>query len=435
MRVEPVAALVGHVAVPGDKSISHRAVLIAALCDGETSIAGFGRSADTEATIRAVGALGVEIEERELDSLVVRGVGTRGLREAPEAIDCGNAGTLIRLLAGILAAQRGSFELRGDESLSRRPMERVAEPLRRMGAIVKTTDGHAPLRVEGAALHAIRYELAVASAQVKSAVLLAGLNATGGETTVVQSLPTRDHTERLLARAGAQVRIGPRSVSILPTEHLALGEVEIPGDFSSAAPLLVAAAIIPGSELTVHGIGLNPGRTGLLDVLERMGARLAVYNRRSIGGEPAGDVQMRASELVGASVAPAQVPGLVDELPLFALAACHARGGSVVSGASELRAKESDRIEGVVEILRAVGARARSTRGGFRVRGVPARLRGGVVDTRNDHRLALLGAVAGLASRDGVELRGAEAVETSFPGFFDLLRQLAPESLHYPGAT
>ncbi len=425
MRVEPVPALTGHVAVPGDKSISHRAVLVSAICEGETRIAGFGRSADTEATIEAVRALGVAVDERDVDSLTVHGVGLNGLREPTEPIQCGNAATLLRLLAGILAGQKGRFELVGDDSLSRRPMNRIAEPLRRMGASVQTQNGLAPLVVEGGELHAIRYELPIASAQVKSAVLLAGLYAQSGETTVVEPLPTRDHTERLLERAGARVRRDPRRVTVRPAERLLLEEVEIPGDFSSAAPLLVAAATVPGSELTVHGVGLNPRRTGLLDVLERMGARIAVYNRRSIGAEPAGDVEIRASELVGATVPAGEVPALVDELPLFALAACHARGESVVHGASELRAKESDRLAGVVEELRRLGAHIRATDDGFRVRGVPARLRGGVVDSRGDHRLAMLGAVAGVSSREGVELRGADAVETSFPGFFQLLEQIA----------
>ena len=423
MRIEPVPALVGHVAVPGDKSISHRAVLVGAICEGETRISGFGRSADTEATIAAVRALGVDVHEDDVDTLTVHGVGLRGLSEAEQALDCANAGTLMRLLPGILAGQRGRFELVGDESLSARPMERIAEPLRRMGARVETTDGHAPLVVEGASLTPIDYELPVASAQVKSAVLLAGLLA-DGETTIVEPLPTRDHTERLLERAGAAIRRRPQSVSVRGAERLVLGEIEIPGDFSSAAPLLVAAAIVPGSELTVHGVGLNPRRTGLVAVLERMGARVAVYNRRSIGGEPAGDIEMRASELVGTTVTAAEVPTLVDELPFFAVAACHAHGDSLVRGAAELRLKETDRIDAVAEELRRLGGHIRATPDGFRIRGVPARLRGGVFDTRGDHRLAMLGAVAGVSSREGVELRGAEAVETSFPGFFRVLAQL-----------
>ena len=434
MRIEPVPALVGHLAVPGDKSISHRAVLIGAICEGETTISGFGRSSDTEATIAAVRALGVDVVDEGDDVLRVGGVGLRGLRAREVPIDCANAGTLMRLLAGILAAQDGRFELVGDDSLSARPMERIAEPLRRMGANVETTGGHAPLVVDGAVLRAIDYELPVASAQVKSAVLLAGVQSEG-RTTVVEPIATRDHTERLLERAGARVTRRPTSVSVERAEALRLEEVEIPGDISSAAPFLVAAAIVPGSSLTVHGVGLNPRRTGLLDVLERMGARVAIYNRRSIGGEPAGDIEVSTSDLVGATISAHEVPALVDELPLLAVAASHARGETVVRGASELRAKETDRLEAIVEELRRIGGHVRATPDGFRVRGVPARLRGGVVDSRGDHRLAMVGAVAGVASRDGVELRGAEAAAVSFPGFYDVLEQIAPGAVHYPPAS
>jgi 3-phosphoshikimate 1-carboxyvinyltransferase len=428
MRIEPVSALDGHVAVPGDKSISHRAVLMGALCDGETRVTGFGRSADTEATIEAMRALGAEVLDDDVDALTVRGVGLRGLR-APEApIDCGNAGTLMRLISGLLAGHDGRTELVGDASLSSRPMERIAEPLRRMGAIVETTEGHAPIVVEGASLRAIDYELLVASAQVKSAILLAGVQADGA-TTVVEPVPTRDHTERMLEAAGARVTRRPSSVTVEGGASLRLPEVAVPGDISSAAPFLVGAAIVTGSAVTVHGVGLNPRRAGLLDVIERMGARIAIYNRRSIGGEPAGDVEVRASDLVGATIAAEDVPSLIDELPILAVAACHARGETVVRGAEELRAKESNRIEAVVEELRRIGGHIRATPDGFRIKGVPSRLRGGVVDSRGDHRLAMLGAIAGVASREGVELRGAGAAATSFPGFFEVLEQIAPGSV------
>ena len=434
VRIEPVPALDGHVAVPGDKSISHRAVLIGAICEGETLVSGFGRSADTESTIAAIRALGVDVLDEEVDALRVRGAGIHGLRPPETAIDCGNAGTLMRLLAGVLAGQGGRFELTGDESLSARPMERIAEPLRRMGATVDATEGHAPLVIEGQPLHAIDYELPVASAQVKSAILLAGVQAEGA-TTVVEPIATRDHTERMLEHAGATVTRRPTSVTVERSETLRLPSVEIPGDISSAAPFLVGAAIVPGSSVTVHGVGLNPRRSGLLGVLERMGARIAIYNRRAIGGEPAGDVEVRASDLVGATITAEEVPSLIDELPILAVAACHARGETIVRGAGELRAKESDRIEAVVEQLRRIGGHIRATRDGFRIKGVPARLRGGVVDSQGDHRLAMLGAIAGVASREGVELRGAEAAAVSFPGFFEVLEQIAPGAVHYPPAT
>jgi 3-phosphoshikimate 1-carboxyvinyltransferase len=422
--VEPAPRLVGHLAVPGDKSISHRAVLIGALCDGETRITGFGRSADTEATLGAVRALGIDVYEHGADTLRVFGKGLDGIVPSGGPIDCANAGTLVRLIAGILAGQEGkAFELTGDASLSSRPMERVAEPLRRMGAAVETTDGRLPLRIAGAALRGIDYALPVASAQVKSAVLLAGLYASG-ETTIVEPAPTRDHTERMLAAAGARVTTRPTSVTIRPARRLSLGEVEIPGDFSSAAPFVVAATLVPGSELHVHGVDLNPRRTGLLEILERMGARITVYNRRSIGGEPGGDLEIRSASLVATTVGPAEVPLAIDELPLFALAASCARGTSVLRGAEELRAKESDRIDATVDALRSLGVRAREREDGLTVTGVPARPRGGRIASRGDHRLAMLGAVAGLVSREGVRIEGADAVDVSFPGFFEILEEL-----------
>jgi 3-phosphoshikimate 1-carboxyvinyltransferase len=313
-------------------------------------------------------------------------------------------------------------------------MERIAEPLRRMGASGETTDGHAPLIVDGSELRGIDYELPVASAQVKSAILLAGVQAHGA-TTVVEPIPTRDHTERMLEHAGARVTRRPTSVTVERAERLDLPSVGVPGDISSAAPFLVGAAIVPGSSVTVHGVGLNPRRAGVLDVLERMGARISVYNRHAVGGEPVGDVEVRASDLVGTTIEPEEVPSLIDELPILAVAACHARGETVVRGAGELRAKESDRIEAVVEELRRIGGHIRATRDGFRIRGVPARLRGGVVDAHGDHRIAMLGAIAGVASREGVELRGAEAASVSFPGFFEVLEQIARGTVHYPPAT
>jgi 3-phosphoshikimate 1-carboxyvinyltransferase len=419
LRIEPAASLVGHLVVPGDKSVSHRAVLIGALGEEETRVHRFGRSGDTQATVDAVRALGAEVEDVADDELVVHGVGLRGLRGA--AVDCRNAGTLMRLLSGVLAGQEGEFTLTGDESLTPRPMERVAAPLRKMGADVQTTDGHAPLVVRGSGgLRGIEIEPEVASAQVKSAILLAGLNATG-PTTVVERIATRDHTELMLAAAGAGLRRRGTSVTLEPVGALRLEEVIVPGDFSSAAPLLVAAALVPGSDLTIHDLGVNPRRTGLLDVLERMGARVSIFDRRRAGGEPVASVQVQAGELIATDIGADEVPGLVDELPLVALLASHARGETRVSGAGELRVKETDRIEAVTDGLRPLGGRIRSRPDGWIVTGVPARLRGGRVDARGDHRIAMLGAVAGLASIEGVALEGAETAAISFPGFYELL--------------
>jgi 3-phosphoshikimate 1-carboxyvinyltransferase len=424
-RVEPAGTLVGHIAVPGDKSISHRALLIGAIAEGETKVHGFGRSGDTESTIAAVRSLGVEVDERADDELVVQGVGLRGLRPPCAPVDVGNAGTLMRLLLGILAGQEGTFELTGDDSLRARPMDRVAEPLTRMGARISTSDGLPPVVVEGtASLRGIEYELPVASAQVKSAVLLAGLNA-DGPTTVVEHLPTRDHTELMLAAAGARVRTRPHSVTVEPAARLGLGDVTVPGDFSAAAPFIVAATLLSGSELTIHDVGLNPRRIGLLDVLERMGARISIFNRRKGAGEWIGDIEIRSAELTATDIGGEEVPLLVDELPLFALAAGSARGHSRLSGAGELRVKESDRIETVTNGLRALGVRIRVRDDGFDVHGVPARPTGGRFPSNGDHRIAVLGAIAGVVSREGVDVGDADAAAISFPGFFDLLNSVS----------
>ena len=296
-------------------------------------------------------------------------------------------------------------------------MKRIAEPLNRMGAHV-TTD---PLVIEGSdALRAIEYVLPVASAQVKSAVLLAGLNA-DGTTTVIEPAPTRDHTELMLAAAGARVRRRPSSVSLEPAGRLELGEVLVPGDFSSAAPFVVAATLLAGSNLTIHDVGLNPRRTGLLDVLERMGARITIFNRRKSGGELIGDLEVHSAELVATDVGAEEVPRLVDELPLFALAAAGARGDSRLTGAAELRVKETDRIETVTNGLRALGVRIRERDDGFEVRGVPTRPTGGRMSSNGDHRIVMLAAIAGIVSREGVDVGDADAVAISFPGFFELL--------------
>ena len=423
MKVEPAAALVGDLAVPGVKGICQRGVLLGAVADGESELRGFGHAADTDTAIEVARALGAEVDEPTDDVVRVRGVGLRGLREPGAPLDCGNAGTVMRLVAGLLAGQEGRrFELVGDESLSRRPQERIAVPLREMGARVETADGHAPVRIEGAELHPIRYELPVASAQVKSCVLLAGLYARGGPTRVVERLPTRDHTERMLASLGVRVRRRGHEIAVEPVESLPPLSLDIPGDFSSAAPFVAAATLLSGSELRIHGVNLNPTRTGFLDVLERMGARIAVFNRRGAGGEPVGDLEVRSAELVATEISPEEVPRLVDELPLFALVAACARGSSAVRGARELRVKETDRIETVTNALRALGIRIRASDDGLGVRGIPSRPKGGGrMDAAGDHRIAMLAAIAGLVSREGVDVGGAEAVAISFPGFFELL--------------
>jgi 3-phosphoshikimate 1-carboxyvinyltransferase len=330
----------------------------------------------------------------------------------------------MRLAAGILAGQDGEFTLVGDQSLSSRPQERIAVPLREMGATVETTDGHAPLTISGGRLRPIRYELPVPRTHLKSAVLVAGLFASSGPTEVIEPTVTRDHTERMLAAMGVRMQRRPGKASVWPVDRLQPLSIEVPGDISSAAPFIVAATLLPDSELHIRAVNVNPTRTGLLEVLERMGGRVALYNRRTTSGEPVADLEVKHAELVAADINREEVPLLVDELPLFCLLASMAHGESVVRGAQELRVKETDRIDTTTEALRAVGAHVRATKDGFRIRGVPSRLRGGTIDSRGDHRIAMLAAVAGLTSRDGVHIQGAEAVSVSFPGFFDLLAQL-----------
>jgi 3-phosphoshikimate 1-carboxyvinyltransferase len=420
MRIEPAASVHGAIAVPGVKGISQRGVLLGAVADGESELRGFGHAADTDVAIEAVRSLGAEVEEIDVDTLRVRGVGLRGVASPDGAIDCGNAGTVLRLLSGILAGQRGRFELVGDASLSSRPV-RVERPLTEMGALVETDGGRPPVVIEGASLRPISYELPQASAQVKSSVLLAGLLAADGPTTVVEPLPTRDHTERILDSLGVRLRRGPHDVSVWPVEALPPLSLDIPGDFSSAAPFIVAALLLSESELLLRDVNVNPTRTGLLNVLERMGARIGVFNRRRWSGEPVADLEVRSVPLTATDIEREEVPLLVDELPLFALAAAFARGESTVRGAEELRVKETDRIETVTNALRALGVRITATDDGFRVRGVPTRPKGGGMSAEGDHRLAMLGAIAGVVSRGGVEIEGAEAVAVSFPGFFELL--------------
>jgi 3-phosphoshikimate 1-carboxyvinyltransferase len=421
-RYAPAGAISGELAVPGDKSISHRAVMVASLCDGEVAVEGFGASADTMATVEAMRALGVEIEQPAPDALRIRGVGLRGLRAPAERIDVHNAGTLMRLLPGILAGQTGEFVLDGDESIRRRPMGRIAAPLEQMGVALETTEGCPPVRMSvSGVVEPITYRLPVASAQVKSCVLLAGLFTGHGMTIVEEPVPTRDHTERMLRQAGAPVDRRPGRVAVSPVATLHLDDVQVPGDFSSAAPFIVAATVVQGSGLTLRGIGINPTRTGLLTVMERMGARVGLFNRRLAGAEPVADIEVRPAELVATEVEPEIVPGLIDELPLVALLACFAHGVTTIRGAGELRVKESDRIATVATALNAVGGHVTALEDGFRIRGVPSRLRGGTVDAAGDHRVAMLGAVAGVCSQHGVDVHGSDALGVSFPDFGDRL--------------
>jgi 3-phosphoshikimate 1-carboxyvinyltransferase len=395
--------------------------------EGETRIEGYLDAADTRSTLAAVRALGAEVvgaEEGAISKqLTIRGVGLRG--PAPAAIDVGNAGTLLRLLPGWLSGQAsGHWTLDGDESIRRRPVDRVVDPLRMMGARLAARDDRLPpLRVEGAPLDGIEYELPVASAQVKSCLLFAGLLARN-ETKIVEPLPTRDHSERMLAAAGAELRRGDGWVAIAPAERLEPSSITVPADFSSAAFLLLAGLLVEGSEVVVGGVGLNPTRTGLLAILERMGGELEVREEGQVGGEPMGTIRARPAALHGTEVGGAEVPLAIDELPLVALAACFAEGTTTIRDAAELRHKESDRIATVAEALRALGGSVEVTGDGMRIEGA-GRLRGGPLDSHGDHRIAMLGAVAGLASIEGVDVAGMAAAVVSYPGFEADLGRLA----------
>jgi 3-phosphoshikimate 1-carboxyvinyltransferase len=427
-RFDPAPRLRGEIIPPPDKSISHRAAILGAMAAEPVRVLNFLDAHDTRSTLAAVQAVGALVEVREHE-VVVRGTGLREAHTPDGTIDVGNAGTLMRLLPGWLAAQQGrSFTLDGDASIRRRPIDRVAEPLERMGASIEATDGRfPPFTVHGERLHSISYELPVASAQVKSCVLLAAL-AADGATTVAEPAHTRDHTERMLAAAGVTVHRNGRHVTVGNCDELVLEEVVVPGDLSSAAFAIAAALIVPRSRILVRDVGVNWTRAGFLRILARMGAIVVgeveeADDEQILPTEPVTDLDVAAGPLIGTTVEADEVPLAIDELPLVALLGCFAEGETVVSGAGELRVKESDRIATVVEGLRGLGADIEATADGFAVRGTGG-LRGGRIAAHGDHRLAMLGAVAGLASREGVEVEGVEAAAVSYPGFERDLRNL-----------
>jgi 3-phosphoshikimate 1-carboxyvinyltransferase len=430
-RFEPGLRLRGRVRPPADKSISHRAAIVGAMASEPVRISNYLDAADTRSTLAAVRELGAIVESHDGD-VVIRGCGMRNAQPPAHAVDVGNAGTLMRLLPGWLAFQQGaSFTLDGDDSIRGRPVDRIARPLELMGARVEARDGRfAPFTVHGANLHGITYELPVASAQVKSCILLAGL-ATDA-TTVLEPMATRDHTERMLAGAGARVTRRPIAgggyeCTVGITDELELEHVQVPGDLSSAAFLIAAGVLVPGARLVLEGVGVNWTRTGFLRILQRMGAIVVGELEEPgefHGTEPTCDLDVSYGAIVATTVTAEEVPLAIDELPLVALLGCFAEGETVVRGAAELRVKESDRIATVVDGLRGLGADIEALQDGFVVRGGTG-LRGGQIDAHGDHRLALLGAVAGLASQDGVQVIGMEAADVSYPGFADDIAALA----------
>jgi 3-phosphoshikimate 1-carboxyvinyltransferase len=427
MRFAPAGALSGQLRVPADKSISHRAAILGGMASEPVRIERYLHAADTTSTLNAVRALGALVEIHG-DDVIVRGTGLRDASEPDGPIDVGNAGTLLRLLPGWLAAQDGcSFTLDGDHSIRRRPVDRIVEPLRQMGAELHASGGRfPPLQVRGARLRSISYELDVASAQVKSCILLAAL-AADGATTVGEPARSRDHTERMLLRAGVAIHRNGRHVTVVNADELLLDRVVVPGDPSSAAFLIAACVLVPGSRLVLRDVGVNWTRTGFLRILRRMRGivlgELEDETGELLASEPVCDLDVAYGALEGTVVEAEEVPLAIDELPLLALLGCFAEGHTIVHGAQELRVKESDRIAGVVQGLRGLGADIEATDDGFAVRGSGG-LRGGIIDASGDHRMAMLGAVAGLASREGVEVVGMDAAAVSYPGFVADLEQL-----------
>ncbi len=423
----PAAGLHGELTVPGDKSISHRAVILGALADGATRISGFLAAADCLHTAHALEAMGVKIDNLGEPDLAVHGVGLHGLADPRDVLDLGNSGTGMRLLMGVLAGQNFATTLTGDQSLRQRPMDRVAAPLAEMGIRVAGQGERCtpPVTVPGGKPRAITYHTPMASAQVKSAILLAGLYAEG-TTTVIEPAPSRDHTERMLAAFGAEVTVDGLQVSVAGRPHLHGQEIAIPGDISSAAFLLVAGLLVPDSCVTVREVLLNPTRAASLDILQRMGADIEISNRCTIGGEERGDVTARSGELTATEVGGDEIPRMLDEVPILALAATQARGRTLIRDAAELRVKESDRLATTTEMLRAFGAQVEEQPDGLIIEG-PTRLSGATVTSHGDHRIAMTAAIAGLLATGESTILDSACIDTSFPGFAAALRQVGAQ--------
>lgn len=416
--ISPARRLEGSLRLPGDKSISHRYAMLAAIAEGTSEIKNYSPAVDCHSTLSCLSALGVEIE-RPGGAVTVQGVGPQGLRASSKELDAGNSGSTIRMLAGILAGQPFRSVLVGDASLSRRPMRRIVEPLARMGASIQSADGYPPLEIEGGHLQAIHYDLPVASAQVKTAVLFAGLFAEG-ETEVAEPLTTRDHTEIALEAMGAQIARSNGVVRIRGKGSLKARQFVVPGDISGAAFFIAAALILPGSNLLLEGVGLNPTRTQILDLLQAMGAQAEVEGRYTVNGEVIGSVRVKAGQISGGEIPPSMIPGLIDELPVLAVLGTQTQHGITFHGAEELRVKETDRIAAVAANLKKMGARVEEFRDGLRVPG-RQKLSGSAVPSFGDHRIAMAFAVAGLVAKGKTTVGESECVQISFPSFFETL--------------
>lgn len=423
MKLKKIQSLRGELTVPGDKSISHRAVMFGALAQGMTEVHHFLKGADCLSTIDFFRRLGIRIEETD-DVLLIDGKGLDGLVSPTDILDAGNSGTTTRLLAGILAAQPFSSTLTGDASLQKRPMKRIVDPLTQMGASLTSINenGCVPLRIAGRPLHGIHYISSVASAQVKSAVLLAGLYAEG-ETSVTEPFVSRDHTELMLGSFGAQIAASGTTVTIQPRPALSGQCITVPGDISSAAYFIAAALLVPNSEVLIRNVGINPTRDGILKAAQAMGGNIQLLNRRTAGGEPVADLLVTSSSLHGITIEGSMIPGLIDELPVIAVMAAAAQGTTVIRDAAELKVKESDRIAVMVKNLSAMGADITGTDDGMIIRGGPA-LCGAQIDAFEDHRIAMSFAVAALFADGETEIRGSDCVQISYPGFYEDLQSL-----------
>ncbi len=416
--VHPGGLVQGELRVPGDKSISHRSIMLGALAEGTTEITGFLEGEDALATLSAFRAMGVEITDPDKGNVTVNGVGMQGLQAPQQALDLGNSGTSMRLLSGLLAAQGFSVTLTGDKSLSGRPMKRVTDPLTLMGAEINTNDGKPPLTIKaGNRLRGIDYNLPMASAQVKSCLLLAGMYA-DGKTSVTEPAPTRDHTERMLQGMGYPLVVEGSTVTIEGGQKLKACQIDVPADISSATFFMVAAAIAPGSDVTLKHVGINPTRIGVINILELMGADISLSNETETGGEPVADIRVRYSPLRGIQIPEEQVPLAIDEFPALFIAAACAEGQTVLTGAEELRVKESDRIQVMADGLQTLGVDARPTEDGIVIEG--GVIGSGEVDSHGDHRIAMSFAIAALQAGGSIQINDCANVATSFPGFVEL---------------
>lgn len=422
--LEKINKLRGNIYVPGDKSISHRSLILGSIAQGETRIYNFLNSLDCLKTLECMQALGVKIELDENNSVKIKGKGLYGLQEAKGILDVGNSGTTIRLLTGLLGGQSFYSVLSGDDSIRRRPMKRVIEPLRLMGAdIWGRKDGQfAPLSIRGNKLNPLHYTLPVASAQVKTALLLAGLY-TIGETVVKEALPTRDHTERMLEIMQADIKISPTEIKVMGGKELKGTDIFVPGDISSAAYFIAAASILKDSQIIIKQVGINPTRTGIIKILKKMGAKIDILNYRTKSNEPRADLMIEYSKLKGVEIKKENVPFLIDELPLIAVMATQAQGKTVVSGAKELRVKETDRIKAIVSELKKMGADIEEREDGFRVNG-PTKLQGAVCKSYNDHRIIMSLAVAALLAEGKTVIKNSECIDISFPEFEKILQKM-----------